>query len=333
MNISELLEKIQLTSDEDVKLYFITRVLKKGVSKKALAKDKFIFTVYQIDCDSEVRSYLFNASVDQLSKTISKEYELVDYDIISDDSEHLFTYTIQNKVFSFNDVVTNQLAKTAPKVTSITDLTSTEELWAYCVEFKNPETDEKVYTFRKILPSKVCIDEKSSKGFRSWFDPKTQQLSLFKQETINLDDQIDCVFHNDIFYILKKSCFEQLVGLQEEFKERALEIVDEMIESGNVIVGDDLKTLIEQKSSIHKKLIKVEKLGNYKDLSSKKIDSMRNVAQKYGDTLPVIDNKLYAENEAGLDVILKAFCDYYKVGEISGKSYGTFSGKVLNPVE
>ena len=34
---------------------------------------------------------------------------MVDYDVLNDDTENLFSYPIQNKVFSFQDVVTNQL--------------------------------------------------------------------------------------------------------------------------------------------------------------------------------------------------------------------------------
>ena len=33
---------------------------------------------------------------------------MADYDVLNDDTENLFSYPIQNKVFSFQDVVTNQ---------------------------------------------------------------------------------------------------------------------------------------------------------------------------------------------------------------------------------
>jgi len=44
---------------------------------------------------------------------------------------------------------------------------------------------------------------------------------------------------------------------------------------------------------------------------------------------PLKDGKLVVESEADIDVVLKALADYYKIGEISKKSYGTFSGKEL----
>ena len=333
MNIAELLEGIQLTKKEDVKLYFVTRAIKPGLSKRTPAKDKYLFNVSQMDCDDEVRSYLYDASVRQLEKTIQKNYQMVDYDILTDETEHLFTYSIQNKVFSFNDVVTNQLLKTAPKITSIANITETEEMWAYCVEFFNVETEERLFTFRKILPSKVGVDEKAKSWIRAKFSTQSQQLSLLKEETVNLDEQIDCIYHLETFYVIKKANFEQIVGLQEEYKEKAFEVAENMINSGNFIGGEKLKELIEKKPSIHKKLIKVEKLGGYKNLSSKKIKSMQKVLKKYGDTLPLKDDKLSAESEENIDTILKALGDYYKIGEISGKPYGTFAGKELQAVE
>ena len=43
----------------------------------------------------------------------------------------------------------------------------------------------------------------------------------------------------------KKSNFEQIIGLQEEYKMKAHEIADSMISSGNFIGGEKLKELIE----------------------------------------------------------------------------------------
>lgn len=334
MNIEELLEQIKTTAVDDVKLYFVTRVPKAGVSKRTRATERYLFKVYQMDCNDEVRTSIYNSTLLQLEKVIEKKYELIDYDILTDDTEHLFTYPIHNKVFSFSDVVTNQLLKESPKVTSIIDISSdSDEMWAYCVEFCDVPAGKKYFTFRKILPSKVGVDEKAKKFVRAFFNTKSQQLCLLKEETVNLDEQIDCVYHEDTFYVLKKNYFEQIMGLQEEYKERAGQIADNMIASGILSGGDKLKELIEKKPSIHKKLIRVEKIGGYKDLTPAKIKAMGKICKKYGDNLPVKEgNKLSIESEEDIEAVLKALGDYYKKGEISGKPYGTFSGKELQTV-
>ena len=128
MNLTEILEEVQLTKIEDVKLYFVTRASKVNVSKRTPAKDKYLFNVFQMDCNDEVRSYLYETTTKQISKILQKNYDIVDYDILTDETEHLFTYSIQNKVFSFNDVVTNKLLKSSPKITSLTALSETEEM-------------------------------------------------------------------------------------------------------------------------------------------------------------------------------------------------------------
>ena len=330
MNLEEILEIIRDSEIKDTKLYFVTRAIKSGVARHSRMKDKYLFKVYQIDCNDEVRESLYNTSTEQIEKTISKKYDIVNYDVLTDETEHLFTYPIQNKVFSFSDVVTNQLLKVTEKVTSIANLSSDrEELWAYCLEFFHIDTNQRIFTFRKILPSKVGIDEKAKKWTTTFFNTKSQQLALLKEETVNLDEQIDCIYINETFYVIKKSYFEQIVGLQEEYKEKANDKADKMINSGNFIGGQKLKELIESKPSIHKKLIKVEKIGGYKELSDESLTSMYNICKKYGDNLPIKDSKLSIETEEDVDSILKALGDYYKIGEISGRPYGTFAGKEL----
>ena len=332
MKIEDLSEKVQHTNEEDIKLYFITRAVKPGVAKRTPVKDKYLFNVLQMDCNDEVRSYLYNATIKYLNKTSQKKYEILDYDILTDETEHLFTYNIQNKVFSFNDVVTNQLLKTVPKITSISNITETEEMWAYCGEFNNIKTEERIFTFRKILPSKIGVDEKAKGWIRAMFNTESQQLSLLKEETVNLDEQIDCIYHQETFYVIKKSNFEQIIGLQEEYKMKAHEVADNMISSGYFIGGEKLKELIENKPSIHKKLIKAEKIGGYKNISDKMLKTMKKVCKKYGENLPIQDNKLSIESEENIDTILRALGDYYKIGEISKKPYGTFAGKELQTI-
>lgn len=158
------------------------------------------------------------------------------------------------------------------------------------------ENGKRIFTFRKILPSKIGVDEKAKNFIRAVFNTQSQQLALLKEETVNLDEQIDCIYHQETFYVIKKANFEQIVGLQEEFKEKSYEVADNMINSGYFIGGEKLKELIDNKPSIHKKLIKVEKLGGYKNITPKMLSSMKKVCKKYGETLPVQDDKLSIES-------------------------------------
>ena len=336
MTLNELLDKVSATQVEDLKLYFITRILREGVKKSTKMMDKFLFKVYQVDIDDEIRQYLFDCTEEQLRFVIKKDYEMKDYDVISDDTEHLFTYSMKNNVMSFSDVVYNQLVSNPSKVMSIGGIISDiEELWAYCIGFNDVENADWIYTFRKIQSGKVAIDEKenqktlAAKVIRSLFNTQSQKLELLKGETVNLDKQIDCVYYGDTFYIIKKGNFELIVGLQEEFKKEAKQVVSIMQETGMIIGLDKIVEEIELNPAIHKKLVRISRLGIYREITPQIVQEMEIVCKKYGENLNVQEGKLAIEEKKDIDVILKMLADYYKTGDVSGKPYGTFSGKEI----
>ncbi|WP_430406293.1 Kiwa anti-phage protein KwaB-like domain-containing protein [Fluviicola sp.] len=333
--LKELQEKLSSVEEKNTYLYFITRVLKSDVKKSSKVLDKFLFKVYQVDVNDEIRSHLYLLTQNQLLQLSKKKTELHDYDVITDDTEQLFTYQMKNKMMSFADVVYNQLVSNPPKIQSLAEIISDEELWAYCVGFYNAPNDW-VYTFRKILSGKVAIDEREGnsksmlhKTIRTIFNTKNQKLELIHGETINLDKQVDCIFYDDVFYVAKKTQFEQIVGLEEEFKELAKEVVDKLANTKMIIGIDFMITKIEKHPPIHKKLVKLSRIGNYELLDISTIRKMQKVCKQFGDELKTKDGKLLIENDQDIDLTLKMLSDYYKRGEVSGKAYGTFAGKQL----
>lgn len=334
MTLKEILEKISTTEVRDLRLYFITRILKDNVRKSAKIINKYLFKVYQVDINDEIRQYLYDLSIEQLDKVNKRNFEILDYDVISDDTQHLFTYSMQNKIFSFSDVVCNQLNKTPPKMQSIESIISNnDELWAYCVGFNDTEKRDRIYTFRKIQSGKVAIDEKENKNLlktiRTYFDTSNQKLELLKGETVNLDKQIDCVYYDETFYVIKKANFEQIVGLQEEYKEQAKTVVNELKQTGKFEGLEMLEEKIESTPAIHKKLVRIARIGNYRTIDDKVLKKMKTVCNRYGVKLNIKEGKLAIEEETDIDTILKMLADYYKTGEVSGKAYGTFAGKEL----
>lgn len=334
MTLQEISDKIKSTNVDDLKLYFITRMLKENIKKSSKVMDKYLFKVYQVDINDDIRHYLYNSSVEQLELTIKKNFEMVDYDVISDDTEHLFTYQMKNKVFSFADVVTNQLQKIPTKMQSVESiLQNDDELWAYCVGFNDLTAKDWIYTFRKIQSSKVVTDEREGKNLlktiRTFFDTNNQKLELLKGETINLDKQIDCIYYDELFYVIKKGYFEQIVGLQEEYKEEAKNVVAELKQTNKINGLDKIEEKIETTPSVHKKLVRIAKIGNYRNIDQKTIKKMEKVCKKYGDRLKIDNGNLLIEDEKDIDIVLKLLADYYKTGDVSGKPYGTFSGKEI----
>ena len=330
-----LKELIESTCSTNLKLYFITRLKIEGIKKGAKVKDKYSFKAYRIDVDDEIRGYLYDLSIEQLDKVARKGLSLIEYDPISDDTEHLFSYKLKSDTSSFYDVVINQLNRECDGIKSLEDIISNnEDLWAYCIEFRNQETDKVVYTFRKILSGKVAIDEKDDtsvkfmkRAIRTLFSPETAQLTLLKGESVILDSQIDCIYYDDMFYVIKKLPFEQIVGLQEEYHDKAMEVYG-AIKDSEVIAGLDTMThIVEGSPALHRRLVKIAKTGGLELLKEKSaVSKMRRISKKYGKKLKVIDGKPSVEDKDDLDLIIRLLCDYYKTGEMSGKSYGTYSG-------
>lgn len=178
MTVQDLYDVISDISTQDVKLYFVTRKTKENITKKMRAKDKYLFRVYQIDCDDELRETILSASKEQLKATIDKNFDLVDYDILSDETENLFTYSIKNKVFSFSDVVTNQLLSTnIEKVKNLFDITSNgDSLWAYCVEFFNLSTKQKYTRFANCFRVRFVLMKNQLNGLGQCLAQKVRSL-------------------------------------------------------------------------------------------------------------------------------------------------------------
>lgn len=336
--LDEILNVIKTTKEENVKLHFITRILKEGVKKRDKTLDKYIFKVYQIDIDDEIRKYLYDLSINELERTITKNYSLIDYDPISDDTEHLFSYKLKAETSSFSDVVINQLGKELPKVESIEGIVSeNEELWAYCIGFLDVDNASWIYTFRKIMVSKIVIDETKDseksifwRQIRTVFNSTSKKLTLMKGEAVTLDKQIDCLYCDEVFYILKKIPFEQIVGLQEEYHIKAVEVVEYMKETGIIDGLENMEEELKSNTSLHKKLVRLQQIGGLEKLDTARIKKMEKVSKRYGDKINVDANgHIKITDRKDFEAVIKAMCDYYKKGEISGKSYGTYSGREL----
>lgn len=55
MELKDILDIIRATTDKDTKLYIVTRITKSGLTKRSRVKDKYLFKVYQMNCDNEMR--------------------------------------------------------------------------------------------------------------------------------------------------------------------------------------------------------------------------------------------------------------------------------------
>jgi hypothetical protein len=104
-----------------------------------------------------------------------------------------------------------------------------------------------------------------------------------------------------------------------------------MSTSGFFSSTDNLKKMIEKKTSIHKKLMKIKKLGALDTISPQVIKKMKSTGKKYDSEITLDhEGRIVLESEEDIDRTIKLLSDYFKRGEVSGNAYGTFSGIKLN---
>lgn len=314
-----------------VNLFFITRELKEGVSKSAKVIDKYCFKAWSVDIAPELVQFFINVAKKQIDRVVESEhYELEPYDVISDDlSNKLYTYALNNAL-SFSDVVTNQIISGTP--TSIASLSQIKnKLWAYSLKVTNSYGSALI--FRKLSKGKIATDENQSIKDRisSVFDTETSELKASLQESISFDDKLDCVFVDNEFLVFRKSGFESIVGLEEEFNEAANDVLN-IIKATDLIEGiEHVESQLKESRALLKTLSNIAKKGHHHNLDSNEIDKMRDVLHRFeGKELKSTESgKLLLEDKNDVGYFVKLLNDYYKQGMVSGKFYGTNSGQLL----
>ena len=86
-------------------------------------------------------------------------------------------------------------------------------------------------------------------------------------------------------------------------------------------------------SDFSKKLVKLYHNSGLSQLNTTLIRKMDKVCKRYGERIPIgKDGHIKINDRKDFETVVKAMCDYYKKGEVLGKSYGTFSGRELKEV-
>lgn len=315
-------------TSKDLRLLFVTRFIAVGTLRKPV----YSYKSYKVEISEEIREALLGfCKVHLLSREV-KEYSLQEYSVIADDSGSIFTYPVDSLVSAFRDSIMNTIDSLETDyysgIESFNPEIKNEELWAYVVEIKtNAGTS---YYLRKILKSRVATDEPQNikQRLRAMFNTTSKKLEIIEGETINFDKQIDCIYMDEMFYIFKKTQFEQIVGLDYEYQQKAYDVVND-IKSNELIVGIEFLEELLGTSRIHKQLVKLAKIGLYNNLTQEIIVRMKDTSDDFGSGLKTHSGRLIIENRSDAEIVLKFLVDYYKKSPVTGNKYGTYSGEPL----
>lgn len=334
MQVKTKLNDIRAILDDptvSINLFFITREVKDGVAKSAKVIDKYCFRAWSVDISPDLVCFFINVAKKQINRVNdSDNYELEPYSVIGDDlSNKLYTYALNNAL-SFSDVVSNQLIGGTPK--SITSLSQIKnDLWAYTLRFTT--SNNSALIFRKLSKGKVVTSDLQSITERvsSIFDSSTSELKVSTQDSINFDDKLDCIYINNEFLVFHKSGFENIVGMEEEFKEAANDVLDIIKETELVEGVEHIEDQLKWSRSLLKTLSSIGKKGSHQNFDVNELEKMKDVLHKFeGKELKMTDEgKLLIEDKNDVGYFIKLLNDYYKQGMVSGKYYGTNSGLLL----
>lgn len=314
-----------------VNLFFITREIKEGVAKSAKVIDKYKFKAWRTDISPELVSFFIEISKRQVNRVAeSTDYTLEPYDVISDDLPNkLYTYALNNAL-AFSDVVTNQINSGSPSpIASLSQVKN--DLWAYALKINGPTGSALI--FRKISKGKIVTDKNQSmlESISSYFDSATAELKIAIQENISFDNKLDCIFIENEFLVFRKSSFESIVGLEDEFSEAANDVLN-TIKSTDLVEGiEHIESQLTESRALLKTLSNIAKKGHHHNLNPNEIEKMKVVLKTFeGKDLKLTEQgKLLLEDKKDVGDFVKLLNDYYKQGMVSGKFYGTNSGQML----
>ncbi|MFK3725477.1 Kiwa anti-phage protein KwaB-like domain-containing protein [Pseudomonas monteilii] len=325
-NIRELLEY----DDISLELFFVQRK-----SKTAQKKKSFNYTISKLDTSREVNDFFKKSVKTQVSRFLDLGTSLQNYAVISDDMPNsLYIYKDASKLKLSGQIWEKMLDGTA--ITSATSLGQIKKnIWFYCVKATVSIDGEikSVIFFKKITQASVATDEPQNflHKMKASLDSSDPKLVPVKPQHITFEDKFDCALINDSFIIFSKSYFEKIVELEDEFIEQTNTTLA-VIEAQGVIQGIEiLKSEITSKPSLMRTLVNITRNENHSTIGAAEIAKMKQMLLDFdGQQLKTTpDGKILIENKDDSATLLKLLNDYYKQGLVTGKTYGSNSGNIL----
>ncbi|EMY61428.1 Kiwa anti-phage protein KwaB-like domain-containing protein [Leptospira terpstrae] len=327
--VKELDSIIDILSSQNlnVTFYFIQRKPKKGLKEKTI--DKYDYFPIKADLSNEINLFFKDSLLESLKNLSNNgKYNIINYQIINDDLSGIISKLKEDKNLSFHKTIELLMNKKTEHMKSLSDVK--KNLWAYAIEFNDNKNS--FLCFRKSTSSKIATDDKNLREkLSSYWDSADGELKISPNETVSFDSRIDCLFFGDTYYILNKSNFEILVGMENQFLEFAKEVIETLTNTGLIEGIALLEKEIKENKNILKTVSNIGKKGTQTTLDSHEITKMKQVLQQMEQKELKLSpsNKIVLENTDDVNSFLKLLNDYYKQGLVTGKIYGSHSGEII----
>ena len=331
-NLEGLLSYLKNDPEFTMQLFLITRHLKDGMRRYTKKVDKYKYKTSKVEFEKEIKDFFINLFKNKLEYRLSDDdVSIEEYDIITDDLDNtIYTYTL-NTNLDFADVIIDQI-NAGTNIPAVTSLENVEDnLWAYGVKVDFIHNSNNFIFFRKMNRGKIATAEENMlERLKCNFSTNESHLEVVKKDMINFDDKIDCFYMNDQFYIFKKNTFENMLGLEEEYKANAEEIIEDL-EMNDVIDGMDIfQEKVKSSKRLLKKMANISRSGNHKNIDSQRIENMKGITHRLDLELEFTeDDKIKVENKKDAKILVKMLDKYYLECMQTHELYGSFAKKSL----
>lgn len=312
-----------------IKCYLITKKVNKNSTISS--KNRFSYDIYKVSLDKNMVDYFNTGSSASLSKMVSNDdLEFADYAVISDDGidaiyrydgiEYLDFYNVLEKI---------------NKNTKIKTLKNLEEvradILAFCLKIS---TEDECFTiYRKLTKSKVATDAplNTIQKMQAFFDVNSAIMKVVPMQTVSFDSKIDFICKEGNVYIVSKTGFEQIIGIEREFMENARSVLRVISDSSIISDMKVLEDVILANKALLKTIASIAQKKNHETLNFDTLKKYQETLNTFeGAKLEEMDGKLVIKDASDVRLLIKVLNDFYKQGVASGKYYGTNSGHIID---
>lgn len=296
-SLTDLAADLEQFQPPHVQLYLITRHLKPGITARSRAYNRFDFQPYRVDANTDLQAHVLERINVRMRGFLTQQYELSPFEVFPpEESRIVFRSPREGDVGAFRDLIdlmtgsNDSLSQSAGADEPRLRRDNVEEIlphiWAYCVKFQPDDLAQPPFwCFQRYSPSRIAgLDAK--KRILGISFTNNAELQLLSGPTFIFECHINCLFHQDLFYIFDKDKFEEIAGLDEQYQQRAEEIVAIMTASGRVKGLEHLSQACSQNSVLRNRLIQISKRGETNNIDAARLIKMLATAQKHRKNLP-----------------------------------------------
>lgn len=326
--LTEVIDLVRASNSRNVRLYFITKHLKEGVSRRERVLNKYRYECTRVNLDVSLQNYFLGLLDSQIKSILdNSEIELTEFEIIDDDlKDKIYTYAL-NTASSFHELLNTKMTEGVdiPYATSLSQIRDNLCAYSICIE---DGTSIRLISFRKITKTKIATER--SAGFKALFSTNDRKLISADGESINFDEKVDCVFYDGNFYVFHKKPFEELAGFDDEYRAIAHEMLEELAEA-ELVSG--LNLLIEEAGKspqVARQLAKISKSKGHKNIDQNRIIKMQEICVALGLNLKVADGKIVVDDLNDAKLLMRLLDQYYLSCMQTGDAFGSHAKKKLD---